>query len=153
MQGMAMAIDEALSDTDRRLLAFLAQDSRRPLSELAALLGVSRQTVHNRITRLVARGVISRFTIKTHDEARASAEPPQVMFTLNLRQNTCSLLFQEIKAWPELVQCWSVTGDRDMVVIAQAVNAEDAERLRARLSRHPDVLEIRTAHVLRWWKR
>jgi len=75
------------------------------------------------------------------------------MFTLNLRQNTCSLLFQEIKAWPELVQCWSVTGDRDMVVIAQAVNAEDAERLRARLSRHPDVLEIRTAHVLRWWKR
>jgi len=77
MQGMAMAIDEALSDTDRRLLAFLAQDSRRPLSELAALLGVSRQTVHNRITRLVARGVISRFTIETHDEARASAEPPQ----------------------------------------------------------------------------
>lgn len=142
-----------LSDTDRRLLAFLAQDSRRPLSELAALLGVSRQTVHNRMTRLVARGVISRFTIETRDEARASPEPPQVMFTLNLRQNTCSLLFQEIKAWPELIQCWSVTGDRDMVVIAQAVNAEDAERLRARLSRHPEVLEIRTAHVLRWWKR
>lgn len=153
MQGMAMAIDGALSDTDRRLLAFLAQDSRRPLSELAALLGVSRQTVHNRMTRLVEQGVISRFTIETHDEARESAEPPQVMFTLNLRQNTCSLLFQEIKAWPELIQCWSVTGDRDMVVIAQAVNAEDAERLRARLSRHPDVLGIRTAHVLRWWKR
>ena len=148
-----MTENHRLSDTDRRLLTLLAQDSRRPLSELAALLGVSRQTVHNRMTRLVEQGVISRFTIETRDDARESAEPPQVMFTLNLRQNTCSLLFQEIKAWPELIQCWSITGDRDMVVIAQAVNAEDAERLRARLSRHPEVLEIRTAHVLRWWKR
>lgn len=58
-----MVRENVLSDTDRRLLTLLAQDSRRPLSELAALLGVSRQTVHNRMTRLVARGVIDRKSV------------------------------------------------------------------------------------------
>lgn len=138
------------SETDERLLALLSQNSRRTVSELAVLLGLSRQAVQNRITRLTERGVIRRFTIDVEETERPARN--RVMFTLKLRQATCSSVFAALKAWPELLQCWSVTGEDDMIVVAEAVGPDDADRLRASLSRHPDVQEVRTAHVLRAWK-
>lgn len=138
------------SDTDERLLALLSQNSRRTVSELADLLGLSRQAVQNRIARLTERGVIRRFTIETGEVGQPARN--RVMFTLKLRQATCSSVFAAIRIWPELLQCWSVTGDDDMIVVAEAVGPDDADRMRASLSRHPDVQEVRTAHVLKSWK-
>ena len=63
---------ELLDETDRRLIAMLRADSRRPASSLAAQLKVSRGTVQNRIERLTARGVIQGFTIRTRPELEAN---------------------------------------------------------------------------------
>jgi Lrp/AsnC family transcriptional regulator, leucine-responsive regulatory protein len=138
------------SETDERLLALLSQNSRRTVSELADSLGLSRQAVQNRIARLTERGVIRRFTIERGDEEQPARN--RVMFTLKLRQASCASLFTTLKTWPELLQCWSLTGEDDMVVVAEAVGPDDADRMRASLSRHPDVQEVRTAHVLKSWK-
>jgi Lrp/AsnC family transcriptional regulator, leucine-responsive regulatory protein len=138
------------SETDERLLDLLAQNSRRTVSELAGMLGLSRQAVQNRIARLTERGVIRRFTIETGEVERPGRN--RVMFTLKLRQATCSSVFASLRTWPELLQCWSITGDDDMILVAEAVGPDDADRMRASLSRHPDVHEVRTAHVLKAWK-
>ena len=144
-----MTIRRRSSETDERLLALLSQNSRRTVSELAALLDLSRQAVQNRIARLTERGVIRRFTIEIGEAERPAQS--RVMFTLKLRQATCPSVFAALKTWPELLQCWSITGDDDMIVVAEAVDPDAAERMRARLSRHPDVQEVRTAHILKTW--
>ncbi|WP_374471535.1 Lrp/AsnC family transcriptional regulator [Phenylobacterium sp.] len=63
---------EVLDELDRRLIALLRADSRMPASALAARLKVSRGTAQNRIDRLLARGVIQGFTIRTRPELEGS---------------------------------------------------------------------------------
>ena len=141
----------ALREADQSLIKLLRQNSRRPVSEIAALLGVSRQTVQNRMSRLIDKGIIKRFTIETTETEEQ--DRIQVMYTLKVRQASCSKVYATIKRWPELLRCWSITGDRDMVLVAEAVAAEDAEEFRAKLARHPDIEEIQTSHILKEWKR
>ncbi len=46
---------------DRRIIYELWQDCRRPLGEIAKEVGVSKQALHYRISRLVEKGVITTF--------------------------------------------------------------------------------------------
>jgi len=52
-----------LDDTDLNILELLAEDSRRPYSEIADKVGVSPPTVSDRVDRLEEIGVIERFTL------------------------------------------------------------------------------------------
>ncbi|CAP13832.1 AsnC family transcriptional regulator [Halobacterium salinarum] len=52
-----------LDDTDRRILALLAADARRPYSDIADAVGLSAPAVSDRITKLQDAGVLRRFTI------------------------------------------------------------------------------------------
>jgi len=52
-----------LDDTDLNILELLAEDSRRPYSEIADRVGVSPPTVSDRVDRLEEIGVIERFTL------------------------------------------------------------------------------------------
>lgn len=51
-----------LDDTDRKLLTYLQQNARYTAVELADRIGVSDNTVHNRLDRLEEAGVISGYT-------------------------------------------------------------------------------------------
>ncbi|KAA0972118.1 Lrp/AsnC family transcriptional regulator [Aureimonas fodinaquatilis] len=144
---------EKINEKDRQLISLLKQNSRRPVSEIAAILGVSRQTVQKRIDRLVDSGTIQSFTIEVSDpEEAASSVGAKVMFTLSLRQSTCANVYASIRAWDELLRCWSISGERDMILIVDSVGVEDAERVRAKLARHPDVVSVQTSHILKTWK-
>jgi DNA-binding Lrp family transcriptional regulator len=57
-----------MDDTDRRLLALLRADAREPASSLAKRLKVSRATVQNRVARMLARGIIQGFTVRTRTD-------------------------------------------------------------------------------------
>lgn len=52
-----------LDDTDLDILQLLAEDARRPYSEIADRVGVSPPTVSDRVERLEELGVIERFTL------------------------------------------------------------------------------------------
>ena len=60
-----------LDDLDRRLIALLRADSRTPAATLAKSLKVSRGTVQNRVDRLLNRGFIQGFTVKTRPDVEA----------------------------------------------------------------------------------
>lgn len=48
---------------DRQIIGYLAEDARRPLTEVAAVVGLSTSAVNDRVRRLVGQGVIRRFTL------------------------------------------------------------------------------------------
>ena len=67
--GVLLGImDNSIDDLDRRVLALLRADARQPVAVLAKALKVSRGTVQNRIDRMLTRGVIQGFTVRSHDE-------------------------------------------------------------------------------------
>lgn len=142
-----------LTERDQKLIALLRQNARRPVSEIAAILATSRQTMQKRIDRLVELNVIQRFTVEVSEDVSPAATGTfTVMFTLNLRQSTCSRVFAAIRHWPELLQCWSIAGDRDMVTLFEFQNHSETDVMREKLSRHADVVEVTTSHILKKWK-
>lgn len=52
-----------LDETDREILRALIEDGRRPYSDIAELVGLSRPAVSDRVERLHELGVIRRFTV------------------------------------------------------------------------------------------
>jgi DNA-binding Lrp family transcriptional regulator len=55
-------------DLDHNLLALLRRDARMPAAALAKRLKVSRGTIQNRVARMIARGIIQGFTIRTRPD-------------------------------------------------------------------------------------
>jgi DNA-binding Lrp family transcriptional regulator len=52
-----------IDDINLRILDILSRDSSLPFVEIAKYVGISDATVHIRIKRLIAAGIISKFTI------------------------------------------------------------------------------------------
>ena len=59
-------------EIDQKLISLLRENARRPVAELARLLGLARTTVQARIDRLENTGVITGYTLRTS----ASDRPP-----------------------------------------------------------------------------
>ena len=62
-----------MDDTDRRLVSLLRDNARLPVASIAAILGISRATVQNRIDRLIRDGAIMGFTIKLRPDVEPAA--------------------------------------------------------------------------------
>lgn len=140
-----------LSRTDRQILALLKQDARRSVSEMAATIGLSRQTVKDRMTMTQERGVIRRFTVEVDDRQQIASYAESAFFLIRLKRAVCRVVFASIRDWPELFGCWSIAGDLDMVVLINAASNSEIERLRDTLARHPEVHRLQTLTVLRDW--
>jgi DNA-binding Lrp family transcriptional regulator len=53
-----------LDETDVQILSLLAEDARRPYSDIGETVGLSGPAVSGRVTRLRESGVIERFTVQ-----------------------------------------------------------------------------------------
>src|SRR3989442_7595638 len=58
---------ELLDDVNLKILDKLGEDSSTPFVEIAKQIGISDATVHIRVRRLIAAGIISKFTISVNN--------------------------------------------------------------------------------------
>ncbi|WP_396611238.1 winged helix-turn-helix transcriptional regulator [Haloferax sp. S1W] len=72
-----------LDETDLRILELLADDARRPFSDISDEVGLSAPAVSDRIDRLREEGVIRRFTVDV-DQSTLSGGTP-VLVRLSVR--------------------------------------------------------------------
>ena len=103
-----------LDDLDRRLLAILRTDSRAPVAALAAKLKVSRGTVQNRITRLLERGVIQGFTIRTRPDAEAGRV--RAIMCIAIEGERSGAVVKALRGFPEVDKIHTTNGRWDLVV-------------------------------------
>src|ERR1700751_5730576 len=99
----------ALDDTDRALLAALAEDARQPVSELARRVGLSAPSTAERVRRLEAQGVIERFTVQI--DPRALGFTLQAIVRVKPMPGQLHLVEEVIRGVPGFVGCDKVTGD------------------------------------------
>ena len=140
-----------LTETDRSILGLLQQDAWRTISDIAETVRVSRATVKDRIDLMKERGVIKRFTIDISESQQDEASCDNFFFQLRLKRPVCRIVYAAIAGWPELVGCWSIAGDLDMIVLVAATSNREVERLRDKLARHPEVKTLTTLTILREW--
>ncbi len=124
-----------LDSTDLKILRLLQEDARMPVAEIAKLLRISRPTVKTRIDRLKENGVISKFTVEI---SRDALEKAVVVF---LRMKAGEEAVKLLKSLPEVVEVYSITGEKNIVGKALVKDLTEVGKLVNTLRSVADSLE------------
>lgn len=116
-----------IDDADRRLLALLRENARRPVAELARALDLSRTTVQSRIARLERRGTIAGYTVRLTDDYERGLVRAQMLVTLDPKR--VAAVEAALRRIPEIRTAQSVSGVYDMIVTAVAANVGELDRV------------------------
>ena len=115
----------ALSYNDARLLAILQQQARRSYADLGADLGMAAPSVHERVRKLEARGVIRGYTA---DVDPAAVGLSVLAFTW-VRQAPGTVQVDLTPAFAEILEieeCHHIAGEADYIL---KIRARDMEHL------------------------
>jgi DNA-binding Lrp family transcriptional regulator len=137
---------ELLDDLDRRLVAALRADSREAASALAAKLRVSRGTVQNRIDRLLARGVIQGFTIRTRPELEANRV--RAIMCIAIEGERSGAVIKALRGLPEVDKVHTTNGRWDLVAELDTETLADFSRTLDRIRTVEGIASTETSILL-----
>ena len=139
-----------LDAIDRRLLAALQGNGRLTATELAEKVGLTTSPCLRRIRQLEEAGVIQGYSTVV-DQTKVGL-PVSVFVSIKLeRQREDAMLrFEDaIRRWPEVVECYLMTGTRDYLLRVVARDLTDYERfLKQTLTRLDGVASIESSFAL-----
>jgi len=142
--------DYLLDKFDIALLTALQQDADSSHQQLGERIHLSPSQVSRRIARLQAGGIIQR-TVALLDPARIGLGVRAISYvTLARHGDDEGVAFErEIAAFPEVLECFAVTGESDYILQIVAASLGDlSESVLRRLTRIKGVHSIRSNIVL-----
>jgi Lrp/AsnC family leucine-responsive transcriptional regulator len=135
---------------DRRILRALQEDGRMTIQALSDKVGLSPSPCLRRVRDLERAGVISGYNAIV--EQKAAGLPVSVFISIKLeRQRAANLdLFGEaISRWPEVMECYLMTGQFDFLLRVVCADLESYEHfLRERLTQLDGVASIESSFSL-----
>jgi DNA-binding Lrp family transcriptional regulator len=133
-----------MDDVDRRILSLLRENSRDSFTDMARAAGTSEGTIRARVKRLVDEGTIKQFTIRTAgNQVKALVE-----VTVLANVHTADVA-KVIRAWDGVDAVWEITGDNDMLVVADCPNTSDLNGLIDRIRGIPGTQATRSRLILK----
>ena len=140
-----------LSRTDRRLLAALQANASRNQSELAELVGMSRTSCWRRIREFEDAGLIERQVVLLNP--KIAGFNLQVLLLVAMQEHSeknRESFERHVSLLPEVMECFSVSGDRDYLlhVVAHDMDSYN-DFLNRQILRHEAVQSASSTFVLR----
>lgn len=144
-----------LDDIDRRIVAALQADGRLAIVDLADRVGLSPTPCQRRVRRLETAGVIERYVALVAPAALGLGLQALVQVTLDDHsEGTVAAFEAAIRARPEVVACYAVTGDMDFLLHVLAADlAEFSAFAMKALLRMPGVRGTRSSFIMQAVKR
>ena len=136
-----------LDDIDRALLARLRDDGRASVSSLAVDLHVARGTAQSRLNKLVADGVIRRFTVEL--DPQHELQTVRAVTTIQLHGTTTQRVVHAIRTIPEVAELHATNGSWDLVAEVRAATLEELDRALVDLRSVRGVVNTETSILLR----
>ena len=145
---------ETLDKLDRQILNALQTDGRATYEQIAEQVGLSASAVLRRVKRLEDSGVIDRYVALVKPEAvglglTAYLNVRLEKHTETHKRNPMDVFRVSVQAWPEVVECASLTGEMDYLlrVVVQDM-AHYSRFIMDTLLKHPSVQDCKTSFVL-----
>jgi Lrp/AsnC family leucine-responsive transcriptional regulator len=136
-------VDEA----DRKILALLVEDGRRTYDDIGRRVALSAPAVKRRVDRLRASGALRGFTALL--DHSALGDHTEALIELFFAAGTqLDEVADTLRAHPEVVEAWSVTGEADAIARVRTHDNADLERLIMDLQRDGLVQRTRSQVVL-----
>ncbi len=144
-----------LDEIDRKILRALQADAKLTTAEIAARVGLSPSPCARRVRLLEKAGVIKGYTIVL-DQKKVGL-PISAFASIKLerqREEDLDRFAAAVSRWPEVVDCYLMTGQRDYLMRIAAADLEAYERfLKDKLTRLDNVASIETSFALGQVKR
>jgi|SRR5215207_6876215 len=112
---------------DRALLSALSADPRATVVALADRLGLSRNTVQARMSRLEASGAFLSF--ERSIDPGPIGYPLEAFVSVHVRQKRLTEVVEEIARIPEVIQAHGLSGQIDLLVRVVCRDAHDLFRI------------------------
>jgi Lrp/AsnC family leucine-responsive transcriptional regulator len=139
-----------LDRTDRRILEQLQADGRLSNQELAGRVLLSPSPCLRRVRALERGGVIDRYAAVL-DPLRVGLELLAYV-TVKLEKRgkmPVDQFTRAVQSWPEVITCFSMTGDMDYLMRVQVENLAHYSRfIMDKLLKQPGVIDIKSNFVL-----
>lgn len=144
-----------LDDIDRRIIAALQSDGKITTQALADGVGLSASPCARRVRMLEEAGIIKGYTAVI-DQKKAGL-PISAFASIKLerqREEDLDRFAQAVTRWPEVVDCYLMTGQRDYLlrIVVKDLEAYEAF-IKQKLTRLDGVASIETSFALEQVKR
>ena len=135
---------------DRKILAILQGDGRISLSDLSEKVNLSPSPCLRRIRRLERTGIIARY-VAVLDQAKVGL-PVSVFVSIKLESQRVEALERfkrAIEKWPEVLECYLMTGPRDYLLRIVVADLGAYEQfLKQKLTRIDGIASIDSSFAL-----
>lgn len=135
---------------DRKILTILQSDALITVEKLSQMVGLSPSPCARRIRQLQDSGVIKAY-VAVLDQAKVGL-PISVFASIKLerqREDELDRFANAVMRWPEIVECYLMTGQRDFLlrIVVKDLEAYEAF-LKQKLTRLDGVASIESSFAL-----
>ena len=140
-----------MDNIDQRILTELQRDANLPMQELGERVGLSHTPCWRRVKRLEERGIIKdRVALLDAEQLDLAVN---VFVNVNLRrhqENALNRFEAAVQDIPEIVECYSVSGETDFLLRVVVADVTAYEHLvKATLVHLPEVGNLTSTFALR----
>ena len=117
-----------MNSFDIDILSCLKIDGRMSLADISERVNLSISSVARRIRTMETDGVIEGYSVRINEEKIGFGFP--VFVSVRLERQLAvnfSEFEQKIRAFPEVVECWLMTGNQDYLIKLSTSNVREFE--------------------------
>ncbi|MCC2596871.1 Lrp/AsnC family transcriptional regulator [Pusillimonas sp. MFBS29] len=142
-----------LDRTDRQILMELQRDGRLSNQELADRVSLSPSPCLRRVRRLEDEGYIERYVALVNPDKVGLKLLAYITVRLNkvfrASHSPVSDFARDVQDWPEVVECYAMSGDMDYLLRVQVEDLSQFSRFAMdTLMQHPAVIDMRSSFTL-----
>jgi len=139
----------SLDDIDRRILALLQEDASRPVSELAAAVGLSTTPCWKRIANLKEEGVITKQVVLCDPDKLGVGTTVFVEVSTNQHTEAWLKKFsQVVRSIPEIVEVHRMSGRYDYLLRVVVKDIPGYDAVYRQLIRGCDLYDVSSSFAM-----
>ncbi|GLS05144.1 hypothetical protein GCM10007860_22940 [Chitiniphilus shinanonensis] len=147
-QGEMKKID----DIDVKILEILSEDARASISEIGRRIHKSRTAVEARIARMEQAHIIRGYRVILGEQGpRVGPANEAFLIIRHSGGSDCHIIWNEIKEYPNVVECHSLFGPLDLIVKMRYAQFEELMAMKEHLNGISEVREVTICPVLKTW--
>lgn len=136
---------EAVMDLiDKKILKILSQNANATSTEIGGLVNLSVPAVNKRILRMQKEGIINFFTIVT-DQKKLDKTVTAFVFVVIQYGDSVKSLLKYANDDPDVLECYSVTGEYDYML---KICAKDIEALEEKILNIKNKKGVMKSHTM-----
>src|SRR6478752_8648880 len=141
-------ISKQIDDTDRKIIDILNRDSSIPFVDVAKRICVSDATVHIRVKRMIAAGIINKFTISVDNDLLGYDH--MAFMGINISPGSADQIISDLLRIKEVLEMHELHGKFDLLLKIRAKNLiQMRDIVENKICKIPHILESELMTVLK----